>query len=183
MGNYYLMHKNNVCASMILDENDINAKPQKVKINEVCKEHFPIGGQMNNMRFVEWWKDRAIPKTRQGSQTALQRLGYKTTANVFKIVAIILAIFNCIGFALMSLFPYKKEVVNEYEYSITADDVIYDGDNVYVRDNKANETNKINSEDFFDNVNIIDDEKSARLEKKSYKFWFITSGRSEDNYG
>ena len=64
MGNYYLMHKNNVCASMILDENDINAKPQKVKINEVCKEHFPIGGQMNNMRFVEWWKDRAIPKTR-----------------------------------------------------------------------------------------------------------------------
>lgn len=81
MGKYYLMHKNHACASMRLDEDDVNAKPHEVKINESERNHFPIGGKMNNMKFNDWWKDRAIPKTRQGSQTALQRLGYKTTAN------------------------------------------------------------------------------------------------------
>lgn len=105
----------------------------------------------------------------------LAMMGRESACRVFKIVAITLAIFHCIGFALISLFSYKKEVVSEYEYSITADDVIYDGDNVYVRDSKTNETNKINSEDFFDNVNIIDDEKSAKVEKKSFEYLFITS--------
>ena len=105
----------------------------------------------------------------------LAMMGIESACHVFRIVAITLAIFNCIGFALILLFAYKKEVVSEYEYYITADDIIYNGDNVYVRDNKTNETNKINSEDFFDNVNIIDNEKSARVEKKSYKLWFITS--------
>lgn len=105
----------------------------------------------------------------------LAMMGRESACHVFKIAAITLAIFNCIGFALISLFSYKKEVVSEYEYSITADDVIYDGDNVYVRDSKANETNKINSEDFFDNLNIINDEKSARVEKKSYQYLCITS--------
>lgn len=99
----------------------------------------------------------------------------ESACNVFVVLAITAAIFNCIGFVLVSLFSYKKEVVSEYEYSITADDVIYDGNNVYVRDSKTNETNKINSEDFFDNVNIIDDEKSAKVEKKSFEYLFITS--------
>lgn len=105
----------------------------------------------------------------------LAMMGRESACHVFKIATITLAIFNCIGFALISLFSYKKEVVSEYEYSITADDVIYDGDNVYVRDSKTNETNKISSEDFFDNVNIIDDEKSAKVEKKSFEYLFITS--------
>ena len=30
---------------------------------------------MNNMKFHEWWRDRAIPKTRHGARSALQRLG------------------------------------------------------------------------------------------------------------
>lgn len=34
---------------------------------------------MNNMKFHEWWRDRAIPKTRHGAETALQRLGYSST--------------------------------------------------------------------------------------------------------
>jgi len=33
------------------------------------------------MKFHEWWKDRAIPKTRHGAKTALQRLGYASTAS------------------------------------------------------------------------------------------------------
>ena len=34
---------------------------------------------MNDMKFHDWWKDRAIPKTRNGAKTALQKLGYKST--------------------------------------------------------------------------------------------------------
>lgn len=30
-------------------------------------------------KFHDWWKDRAIPKTRHGAKTALQRLGYSST--------------------------------------------------------------------------------------------------------
>lgn len=51
----------------------------RVRRNETAMEHFPLGGQMNNMRFHEWWNDRAIPKTRHGAKTALQRLGYSST--------------------------------------------------------------------------------------------------------
>jgi DNA polymerase III alpha subunit (gram-positive type) len=31
------------------------------------------------MKFHEWWKDRAIPKTRHGAKSALQKLGYSST--------------------------------------------------------------------------------------------------------
>ena len=34
---------------------------------------------MNNMKFHEWWRDRAIPKTRHGAKNALQKLGYTST--------------------------------------------------------------------------------------------------------
>lgn len=48
--NYYLMHKNIEVASMDIDESyDIH----KVKINDKAKEHVPLGGQLNAMRFHE----------------------------------------------------------------------------------------------------------------------------------
>ena len=73
---YYLMHKDiPVCLMEISDDGSIS----RVRRNETAKEHFPLGGQMNNMRFHEWWNDRAIPKTRHGAKTALQRLGYSST--------------------------------------------------------------------------------------------------------
>lgn len=50
-----------------------------VRRNEAAVAHFPLGGQMNNMKFHEWWKDRAIPKTRHGAKSALQKLGYSST--------------------------------------------------------------------------------------------------------
>lgn len=34
---------------------------------------------MNDVKIHEWWKDRAIPRTRHGAKTALQRLGYAST--------------------------------------------------------------------------------------------------------
>ena len=73
---YFLMHKDiKVCLMEIDDEGNI----KNVRRNEAAKAHFPLGGQMNNMKFHEWWKDRAIPKTRHGAKTALQRLGYAST--------------------------------------------------------------------------------------------------------
>lgn len=73
---YYLMHKDiPVCLMEISEEGLLGS----VRRNEAAEAHFPLGGQMNNMKFHEWWKDRAIPKTRHGAKSALQKLGYSST--------------------------------------------------------------------------------------------------------
>lgn len=73
---YYLMHKDiPVCLMEISEDGALGT----VRRNEAASAHFPLGGQMNNMKFHEWWKDRAIPKTRHGAKSALQRLGYSST--------------------------------------------------------------------------------------------------------
>lgn len=73
---YFLMHKDiRVCLMEITDDGSIG----NVRRNENAVDHFPLGGQMNHMKFHEWWLDRAIPKTRHGAKTALQRLGYSST--------------------------------------------------------------------------------------------------------
>lgn len=73
---YYLMHKDiPVCLMEISEEGLLGS----VRCNEAAEAHFPLGGQMNNMKFHEWWKDRAIPKTRHGAKSALQKLGYSST--------------------------------------------------------------------------------------------------------
>ena len=72
---YFLMHKNiRVCLMEISEDGRIG----KVRRNEAESEHFPLGGQMNNIKFAQWWKDRAIPKTRHGAKTALVKLGYSS---------------------------------------------------------------------------------------------------------
>lgn len=73
---YYLMHKDiPVCLMEISNDGNLGS----VRRNEAATAHFPLGGQMNNMKFHDWWKDRAIPKTRHGAKSALQRLGYSST--------------------------------------------------------------------------------------------------------
>lgn len=73
---YYLMHKDiPVCLMEISEDGSLGT----VRRNESAEKHFPIGGQMNNMKFHEWWRDRAIPKTRHGAKNALQKLGYIST--------------------------------------------------------------------------------------------------------
>lgn len=73
---YFLMHKDITVALMEISEDGVLGN---YRINEAEKEHLPLGGQMNDMKFHDWWRDRAIPKTRHGAKTALQRLGYATT--------------------------------------------------------------------------------------------------------
>lgn len=75
---YYLMHKDiPVCLMEISDD----GKLSYVRRNAAEARHFPIGGQMNDMKFHEWWRDRAIPKTRHGAKTALAKLGYASSAS------------------------------------------------------------------------------------------------------
>lgn len=76
---YYLMHKDiPVCLMEISDDGILG----NVRRNEAAAAHFPLGGQMNNMKFHDWWRDRAIPKTRHGIKNALQKLGYTSTGSV-----------------------------------------------------------------------------------------------------
>lgn len=72
---YYLMHKNiRVC---LMDIDEMGAISH-VRRNEDAREHFPLGGRMNDMKFHEWWNDRAIPRSRHGAKNALQKLGYSS---------------------------------------------------------------------------------------------------------
>ena len=76
---YFLMHKDiPVCIMNIDDE----GKMSKVIQIEETREHFPPGGKRNLTRFHAWWADRAIPRTRHGAKTALQKLGYSSTSSV-----------------------------------------------------------------------------------------------------
>ena len=73
---YYLMHKD---IPVCLMELSGDGRLGNYKRNLSALEHFPIGAQMNDVKFHDWWKDRAIPKTRNGAKSALQRLGYEST--------------------------------------------------------------------------------------------------------
>lgn len=81
MERYLLMHKNVPVAQFNLDAGDANAKPKQIYKNQAAIQHLPIGAQMNDMKFIEWWQDRSIPRTRQGARGALERLGYKSVTN------------------------------------------------------------------------------------------------------
>ena len=73
---YFLMHKDiHVCLRTITEDGSIS----NIKRNMEASAHFPLGGQMNLIKFHEWGKDRAIPKTRHGAKTAMQKLGYAST--------------------------------------------------------------------------------------------------------
>lgn len=73
------MHKNHIVVRMeITSDGDI----RKLRYNPSETDHIPLGGQMNDMKFHEWWRDRATPRTRQGAVPALQRLGYQSTKNL-----------------------------------------------------------------------------------------------------
>lgn len=70
------MHKDVRLCLMDIDE---NGNIGSIRRNEAASEHFPMGGCMNSMKLHEWWRDRAIPKTRHGAKNALQKLGYTST--------------------------------------------------------------------------------------------------------
>ena len=101
---YILKHKNRALCLMNISENgDIS----KIRKNESESAHFPLGGQMNEMKFHEWWQSRAIPKTRHGAIPALQKLGYSSVEN---------ALVNNLGLSLNDCYwicPRNKDITWE----------------------------------------------------------------------
>ena len=91
---YYLMHKDiAVCLFDVDEDGNISSVQYSSRV-----EHIPIGGQMNDVKFHDWWKDRAIPKTRHNAKTALQKLGYKSTNS---------ALVNNLGLSLNDCYWIK----------------------------------------------------------------------------
>lgn len=88
---YFLMHKDiPVCLMNISEDGSLGS----YRKNEAALDHFPIGGQMNDIKFHDWWRDRAIPKTRNGAKSALQRLGY-SSANSALVDNLALSLSDC----------------------------------------------------------------------------------------
>lgn len=54
---YFLMHKDIPVALMEISEDGILGN---YRINNAEKDHIPLGGQMNEMKFHDWWKDNAF---------------------------------------------------------------------------------------------------------------------------
>ncbi|MBP5217276.1 MAG: hypothetical protein J6038_05550 [Bacilli bacterium] len=73
---FFLMHKNIQVALLSIDESGNAKLERKIPGNE---SHFPIGAQLNNSKFAEWWKNRYIPDNRDGLQRALQNANYPST--------------------------------------------------------------------------------------------------------
>lgn len=86
---FYLMHKD--IKVMLMDvDNDGNIS----KLKRLDLEHCPVGGQMNDMKFYDWWKDRSIPRTRKGVNHALKELGFSST-NSFLVNGLALNLTDC----------------------------------------------------------------------------------------
>ncbi|MDO4478171.1 MAG: hypothetical protein Q4B73_03910 [Lachnospiraceae bacterium] len=113
-GEFFLMHKDiRVCLMEITENGDIRG----VRKNEKAADHFPLGGQMNDMKFHDWWRDRAIPKTRHGAKTALQKLGYASTGN---------ALVNNLGLSLSDCYWImpREEMLSWKDVNLFANDFV-----------------------------------------------------------
>ena len=81
---YRLMHKDIPVAELMLDD----ATCAIVKIgNMYAPAHLPVGipvrkGEVDRAALNEWWRNRAIPASRQGIRDALQELKLLSTQNL-----------------------------------------------------------------------------------------------------
>ncbi|MFZ3129898.1 MAG: HipA domain-containing protein [Desulfosporosinus sp.] len=81
---YKLMHKDIPVAELTLDD----ATCAIVKIGDLyTPAHLPVGipvrkGEVDRAALNEWWKNRAIPASRQGIREALQELKLPSTQNL-----------------------------------------------------------------------------------------------------
>lgn len=76
---FFLMHKNVVVGTLtILKDGSLIS----YKLYGSASLYVPSGGSLCKERFIQWWKDRAVPKTRHGSDSALRRLGYESTQSM-----------------------------------------------------------------------------------------------------
>lgn len=76
---YYLMHKNERAAVVEIDPDTGNILGIG---REKVRELLPVGAQRSDGELRRWWRRRAIPATRNGIQTMLQRLELDNTESL-----------------------------------------------------------------------------------------------------
>lgn len=87
---YNLMHKDIVVALLNIDEFG-----RLVHIDTVAERQLlPLGCQMNNIRFRDWWRDRAIPSTRSDFDLSLKQLGYLSSHSML-VSSLALSLNDC----------------------------------------------------------------------------------------
>jgi len=103
---YTLMHREIPVADIEID--DTVAAILKIE-NVYAPEHFPVGTTLtgeclSKERINEWWKRRAIPASRSGLQTALEKLGVPYTQ---------MLLLKCYGLSLSDQYwinPVKSSI-------------------------------------------------------------------------
>ena len=103
---FLLMHKNIAVAKMDLDG---NGTLSKVQFNPNTLPHLPVGGSLNLMKFHDWWKDRAIPKSRKGAAHALRELGFPST-NSLLVNNLALSLTDCYWIKPVNVDLYWEQV-------------------------------------------------------------------------
>ena len=77
MSQYFLMHKNEICGSLLIDDNTGSLKNYK--------DHgiglSPFLGHADVRRMKKWWEGRAVPASRKMIQEVLKEAGCFTTKN------------------------------------------------------------------------------------------------------
>ena len=98
--NYFLMHKNIQVALLSIDDQGYAKLVEKISGNE---KHFPVGGQLNSIRFSDWWKNRSIPDNRDGLKRTLEKMNYQTTGQ---------ALIDNLALSLTDCYWIKKRFTN-----------------------------------------------------------------------
>lgn len=75
MSQYFLMHKDEVCGSLAIDENTGMLKGYK----DHHTGHSPFLGNADTRRMAKWWEGRSVPASRKMIQNILKEAGCSNT--------------------------------------------------------------------------------------------------------
>ena len=75
MGQYFLMHKNDICGAMIIDDDSSYIRSYK----DSGKGKSPFLGNCDERKIIKWWEGRAVPASRKMVQDILKQNGYINT--------------------------------------------------------------------------------------------------------
>ena len=111
MKNYRLMHLDDVCAEITIDD---EFDGSITKVNRIVNpEIMPFRAARSNEDFRQWWKDRSVPETRTALRDLLEERGIRSTG---------LFLLDNLGLSLSDCYwvkPYESELnwkeINLYE--------------------------------------------------------------------
>ena len=75
MGQFFLMHKNEICGAVIIDDDSSYIRSYK----DSGKGKSPFLGNCDERKIIKWWEGRAVPASRKMVQDILKQNGYINT--------------------------------------------------------------------------------------------------------